>query len=31
MNFLFMDGRVDRIMNTNNSPYEDEDHYRERI
>ena len=31
MNFLFMDGHVDRIMNVANSPYEDEDHYREEI
>ena len=29
MNFLFMDGRVDRIMNVANSPYEDEDYYQE--
>ena len=29
MNFLFMDGRVDRIMNIAQSPYEDEDYYQE--
>ncbi|WP_294508761.1 type II secretion system protein [uncultured Victivallis sp.] len=29
MNYLFMDGRVDRIMNIAQSPYEDEDYYQE--